>query len=118
MRTCDDFSAFTFPQEDFLTPAGYWPGDVVYGKQGDTFKIGNVPFDSYAHFGAPLFNTSGHLVGISYAPSDAWSVSVLRGAVFKQDKIKSVLGSVSYVLNGNPIPPEGPAQPVSPTPPT
>lgn len=89
-----------------------------YGKQGDTFKIGNVPFDSYAHFGAPLFNTSGHLVGISYAPSDAWSVSVLRGAVFKQDKIKSVLGSVSYVLNGNPIPPEGPAQPVSPTPPT
>ncbi|KAF7070120.1 hypothetical protein CFC21_075673 [Triticum aestivum] len=71
-----------------------------------------IPFHSFGRFGSPIFNQSGHLVGISYQDYEAWSVKFLQQAVFREAEISSALGSVSYVLNGNPIPREVPILPV------
>lgn len=112
VETCDGVSALVFPQKAFLTPTGYVPGHVVHGEEGQPGKFGiEISFHSYAHFGSPIFDKSGHLVGISYAPMDAWSVNFIQEALRYENDIRSVLGTISYVLNGNPIPPEGTALP-------
>jgi hypothetical protein len=53
-----------------------------HGEEGQRGKFNiQIPFHSVAHFGSPIFNRRGHLVGISYAPMDAWSVSFIQEAV-------------------------------------
>uniref|UniRef100_A0A8R7QAN7 Uncharacterized protein n=1 Tax=Triticum urartu TaxID=4572 RepID=A0A8R7QAN7_TRIUA len=94
---------------------------IFIACDGGTGPLANwrhgIPFHSFGRFGSPIFNQSGHLVGISYQDYEAWSVMFLQQAVLREAEISSALGSVSYVLNGNPIPREVPILPKGPVPP-
>ncbi|KAF7056576.1 hypothetical protein CFC21_063973 [Triticum aestivum] len=114
VRREEEVYGFLFPQEDFFTPTMYCPGNVIGGESPLGNWVHDIPFHSFGRFGSPIFNQSGHLVGISYQNMDALSVKFLQLAVLSEAEISSVLGSVSYVLNGNPIPPEVPILPEGP----
>lgn len=97
LEPCDEVFVFIFPRESYITPTGYARGRIVYANlklQADIY-FQDSQFHEYGHFGAPVFNEHGNLVGIcfnSQLRTHVWTVEYI-----KKNVLNKLNRSICYV---------------------
>lgn len=99
LKQQDIVHAFVFPRDPHMPySTGFCSGCIIFENSEVVFN--GCGFHEYSHFGSPIFNEKGHLVGICYASqtrTHTWPGKLLQETLAY---VSSTIGIVPYLYDG------------------